>query len=182
MCTTLKHLGDVRDCINSNQESHYGRRVFFPLSLMRSKDWDSECVTQHNPAVPAVLGQELIKHQRDLAQPDFWTKASFLVYIRSECHCWGCLRNKADSLTQDTSEAEFYPIFTFNKITPFSSCHTPFILTERNWNKVTKDKNSSCHNEIERLKPGNNAIKPAKEHWNSHQMQILSRKTAWPNF
>lgn len=54
---TLKHLGDVRDCINSNHGSHYGRVFFFPL--MRRRDWDSECVTQHNPE---VLVQELIKH------------------------------------------------------------------------------------------------------------------------
>lgn len=101
---------------------------FFPLSLMRSKVWDSECVTQHNPA---VLGQELIKHQRDLAQPDSWTKASFLVYIQSECHWWGCLRNKADSLTQDTSEAEFYPIFTFNKITPLFLLATLHLSSQR---------------------------------------------------
>lgn len=101
---------------------------FFP-SLMRSKAWDSECVTQHNPA---VLVQELIKHQKDLAQKDFWTQAISLFIFGLSVAGWGCLRNKAESLTLDKTEAEFYPMFTFTKmIPPFFLPHSIYLQIEK---------------------------------------------------
>ena len=110
MWVTLKHLGDVRDCINSNHGSHYGRGFFF-FSLMRRRDWDSECVTQHNSE---VLVQELIKHwRRPCPTPE--PRPHKLLYVWPTCHGDGVWKSKAHFLTANKSPTTQHPIFTLNK-------------------------------------------------------------------